>query len=649
MSAGIFKEFRPEDVDISPFVAHKRWTVSNEEGISSAADISISGSYYTGSSVYLGTFSTASKGLNGFVSESSTEPAYNGKYEFIVHSNIDKMFYRYAQNGIQNEQQAIAFQSHYPDIEHRDLHRRVAVVSIPQQIWGEGIKRGSIMIKDRSGATDINIKDDSYTNLYDESIDTTNMIDDSKLLLHVPFSEGFRYTKFNSNSIGHYQKEKPGLHYNSAYPHRVVVRNGKFEKGMHGYGMTLDGTSGSYVITKRLGDIDPSTDFGRAQEFAMSMWLKIPTSQSVFSSMWGNYENVPTFQTGYRVAHRKPKAHNQNTIVSNRKSPWNTAPFPFHIEVGNSKGSDKGKVILKRGNGVTVKTLKTPSAYNDNTWRHWVFQKTGSNLEIYVDGQRVATTTDFPKGQGKKLKGTTVSQNPLTFGGIRYNNWKYGVDATIAQPFLGAFALPGQQVGSSPGSQPTQPITPAWKWSYYQPTAINTNTDRYKFNTGIEPMLFPFTGSIDEFRLYYQAIPSASIIALSESVNNTNIIGNIFYDYGLLTVTDPRPKYSNVFQGTGANNWYVSFQNNWTIYEQEYICHIKSHDFDVSMNPTLREDNIISDDRLKGITTHSAFSPYITTVGLYDDNYDLLATAKLGQPLKKPKNMDTTIVVRFDK
>jgi hypothetical protein len=275
-------------------------------------------------------------------------------------------------------------------------------------------------------------------------------------------------------------------------------------------------------------------------------------------------------------------------------------------------------VIFKRGNGYQIKTLKTPLAYNDNTWRHWVFQKTGSNLEIYADGKRVSTTPDF--GSTGKLKGTTVSRYPITLGGIRYVNWRYGPET----------------------------IDPSWKWSYYEPTGFNTNNQRYEFDRNIEPILFPFTGSIDEFRLYHQAIPSASITALSESITNTNVIGNIFYDYGLLTVTDPREKYSNIFQGTGANGWFTSFQNNWSIYEQEYMCHIKSHDFDISMNPTLREDNVITDDRLKGMVTHSAFSPYITTVGLYNNNFDLLAVAKLAQALKKPKNMDTTVVVRFD-
>ena len=37
---------------------------------------------------------------------------------------------------------------------------------------------------------------------------------------------------------------------------------------------------------------------------------------------------------------------------------------------------------------------------------------------------------------------------------------------------------------------------------------------------------------------------------------------------------------------------YISFKGSHTIIEEEYYCHIKSTDFDVSMNPTLRKNNI---------------------------------------------------------
>jgi hypothetical protein len=453
--------------------------------------------------------------------------------------------------------------------------------------------------------------------------------------------------------LGDYPKRKNGLNYKSVYPHRCTTRGISFEPGMHGYGLNLKGTSGSYILTKRLGSIDPETDLGRNQEFAVSMWLKIPTSQSVSHSLYGGWETINQFGTGdnaYSVKRRTNKLHATNTVVTKRKSPWTSTPFPYHIEVGNSWGSDDGKVIFKRSNGHHLKTIKTPLKYNDNTWRHFLFQKTGSMLETYVNGKRVATESDF--NTTGRLKGTTVSRYLMTLGGIRYHIYKYGQQSYMqgSTATLGLPANTGGQAGSGDPGLPAQMVYPSWKHSYYRPTGVDTNKDRYTFDRSIEPMLFSFTGSVDELRVYHQAIPSASIISLSESINNTNKIGNIFYDYGLATITDPRSKYSEVFKGSGASNgWYLSFQNNWTIYENEYICHVKSDDFDISMNPTLREDNVITDDRLKGMVSHSDFSPYITTVGLYDDNFDLLATAKLAQPLKKPTKMDTTIVVRFDK
>ena len=344
------------------------------------------------------------------------------------------------------------------------------------------------------------------------------------------------------------------------------------ENAMHGYGLNLKGTSGSYVITKRLGDIDTATDLGRNQEFAVSLWMKIPTSQSVSHSLWGNHETLQTFGTGgniHSVTRRTNKLHTENTIVTKRRSPWTSSPFPYHVEVGNSWGADSGKIIFKRGNGFQIKTIKTPLAYNDNTWRHFLFQKTGSKLETYVNGEIVASETDFSSDQTRKLKGTTVSRYAMTIGGIRYNNYKVGMTGHEGEPFTVAsnFVLSSDAADAPSNLGGSMPITPDWKYSYYRPTGINTNTDRYNYDRSIEPMIFPFSGSIDELRVYHQAIPSSSIIALSESVNNTNKIGNIFYDYGLIAITDPRPKYDQIFKGTGADGWYASFQNNWTIYE----------------------------------------------------------------------------------
>ena len=48
------------------------------------------------------------------------------------------------------------------------------------------------------------------------------------------------------------------------------------------------------------------------------------------------------------------------------------------------------------------------------------------------------------------------------------------------------------------------------------------------------------------------------------------------------------------------------------------------------------------------ITTGSDFNPYVTNVGLYSEDNELLAHGKLAKPVKMSKDIDTTFVVRFD-
>ena len=65
----------------------------------------------------------------------------------------------------------------------------------------------------------------------------------------------------------------------------------------------------------------------------------------------------------------------------------------------------------------------------------------------------------------------------------------------------------------------------------------------------------------------------------------------------------------------------------------------------MSLNPTLTVDNDIT---YRSFVTSSTFTPYITTIGLYDDAGQLLAIGKLAQPIKKPANVDLNFLVRMD-
>lgn len=90
----------------------------------------------------------------------------------------------------------------------------------------------------------------------------------------------------------------------------------------------------------------------------------------------------------------------------------------------------------------------------------------------------------------------------------------------------------------------------------------------------------------------------------------------------------------------------LSFQNEQTVYEQNIKCTVKDHEFNCSYNPTLRMPG--SNEKLKPFATGSSFTPYVTAVGLYDDNHNLLAVAKFAQPVPLTQVTDYNFLIRYD-
>jgi hypothetical protein len=64
------------------------------------------------------------------------------------------------------------------------------------------------------------------------------------------------------------------------------------------------------------------------------------------------------------------------------------------------------------------------------------------------------------------------------------------------------------------------------------------------------------------------------------------------------------------------------------------------------MNSSLIDDTKFG--TVKHFVTRSEWSPYITSIGLYDDHMRLLAIGKLSQPLRKSNDYDTSFIVKFD-
>jgi hypothetical protein len=88
----------------------------------------------------------------------------------------------------------------------------------------------------------------------------------------------------------------------------------------------------------------------------------------------------------------------------------------------------------------------------------------------------------------------------------------------------------------------------------------------------------------------------------------------------------------------------LQFNNTVELNSSVYFCRINHNEFNYSTNPTY-----LSGSKIR-VKTQSSDLPvsYITTVGLYNDNNELLATAKLSEPLKKSSDTEFTIRVRLD-
>ena len=171
--------------------------------------------------------------------------------------------------------------------------------------------------------------------------------------------------------------------------------------------------------------------------------------------------------------------------------------------------------------------------------------------------------------------------------------------------------------------------------------------------------------------------------------------GNVFYNQGLIVMTREINSLLN-------SNWDLSFKSTKTIYEHEYLLIVEQDEFNVSQNPSAivnvgkqTERHISSDGKINYVVTNpgvsyikkktilengnvldyrmlsnydnttlagfehyfesgsvdstgSFLTPYITTIGLYDDDCNLVAVAKLPQPIKSEHDLTVNFIVRFD-
>ena len=99
--------------------------------------------------------------------------------------------------------------------------------------------------------------------------------------------------------------------------------------------------------------------------------------------------------------------------------------------------------------------------------------------------------------------------------------------------------------------------------------------------------------------------------------------------------------------GSGSNT-VMTYQNNTQINSTLVFCRATADEFNYSTNPTYVDTNgriLVIDETQQNV--QKSFS-FVTTVGLFDANDELLAVAKLSRPVEKNDEKDLTFRVRLD-
>tara|TARA_B100001094_G_scaffold164857_1_gene159584 strand:- start:1751 stop:2578 length:828 start_codon:yes stop_codon:yes gene_type:complete len=135
---------------------------------------------------------------------------------------------------------------------------------------------------------------------------------------------------------------------------------------------------------------------------------------------------------------------------------------------------------------------------------------------------------------------------------------------------------------------------------------------------------------------------SATSLSSSE-----NYVGNIFYDLGLFSITETASfDGSNDYSEVTSDNYTIKYNGVHEISTYEYVCAVSPNECNLTQNETIFKPN--SQGNLKDHLTSSLFPTYVTEVGLYDDNEDLMGIARLSKPIPKSRKIPMRFFVRMD-
>lgn len=614
--SSVFKKFKSGDKKITSHDAHKLYTVnvSNHTGsyveagyaqkrIVDNVEVDVDLAVFSYDTLYDGSkFEPDTYDVEGKILEYSPHArTTNGLFKRSLHDSLQGMYYTDTTTPA-NTQHNIGFEKEY-----RSLHSRAQVLSVPQVMMGSGIVKESVIITSGS----ITLKDDGFGNLYDTTL-TTFEIDRKDIALDLNFDPLYNQvdnkilSAYSLNSLADGNDELPidnkvRFFDDSNYANKVVARNF----------IPRSATFGTYI---EFNGIAQATGEERADLVSQSLFRVRHDDQF-------DYQDGEDFSIILRVSASDDQPSKdvvtdggRYSDVISKSQNVNNGRYPFSISYVNDNepiGPLRGRYRLK-------------------------VSGTKGKKEVFAS-QIPATNVGIPYKDADGFTTLAVVKNGLTM--TLYFRTAIG---TISNKTIDLSDM-GDISNKAPIIVGARAV---WKGKFKK------KKKRGDYSTKRKPRIEyyrHFKGGIGDLTIYRTALDTTYLqnIMLDIDTSGTdNKIGNVFYNHGIITLTGKSQRYRQGLRSSTFADCSLVFENSHQIVEQEYTCQVKEQEFGFTLNPTIMKTG--KGRELKDFVTGDTFSPYVTTIGLYDKNARLLAIGKLAQPIKKSTKYDTTFVVRFD-
>ena len=246
---------------------------------------------------------------------------------------------------------------------------------------------------------------------------------------------------------------------------------------------------------------------------------------------------------------------------------------------------------------------------------------------------------------------------------LYYSNFQsqsFGDDAITASVLLGSDASGDVLIGpNGSNGRYVNYLQSTLTQSRYFPTGSNRSVLVFSipsklFGDYIQPESFELYLAYDEWSENQLVTDDGNGNLLSASIN----VGNIIYTHGMVILTQQEwgegsADLENIYDAESVDIT-CSFSSSYTIYETQYKCTIGESEFGFSQNPSIISSSLTGNENTSSgvpydFATGSYFSPYVTTVGMYNNDHELLAVGKLAQPLPTSQTTDTTILINIDR